>query len=206
MAQMTTRERLHALEKDVLIWSGKLESDPPFFLARGICHKTPRDFMKLLWDNSRTTEYNNYCMGRTNQLVLQDKILAGSSVGTKVIRSETRVPFTNLSVVVSCLMHVRPLEAPDEGYVIVSRTLDCGMAGTHLAGGNVEKARNEILWGINILRRVPGHNLTDLTSLSQVASTLVPNFLAHKIGIMGVEDFFRNVRVCKSSVERANTC
>lgn len=215
MVKMTTLERLHALEKDILVWSGRFEHDAtpgnssfPFFLARGVVEKSPRDFMKLLWDNSRTNEYNNYCLGRTNLLVIEDKVLSGAHTGTKVIRSETRVPFTSLSVQVNCLMHVRPLEAPDEGYVIVSRTLDCGEAGTHLSKDRVEVGRNknEILWGINILRRVPNHpHLTDLTSLSQVGTTLVPKFLASKIGLMGIEDFFKNVR-SHTPISRANSC
>ena len=207
MVKMTTLERLRSLERDVLIWSGKFaakdcvgNNNYPFFLARGVVQRSPRDFMKLLWDNERTTEYNNFCLGRSNLLVVEDKILAGASVGTKVVKSETRVPFTSLSVMVVCVMHVRPLEAPDEGYVIVSRSLDCGSAGYHLTPDDVEKGqKNEIIWGINVLRRVPNHpHLTDLTSFSQVGSNLVPKFLAGRIGLMGIEDFFKNVREPKS--------
>lgn len=215
MAKQSTVERLATLQKEVLIWSGKFVHQTPFanpkfplFLARGICPTSPRDFMTLLWDNDRTSEYNNYCLGRTSVCVIDDNVLDGASFGTKVIRSETRVPFTSLSVMVTCMMHVRPLEAPDSGFVILSRSLDHGTAGTrsHTTTighddthpmGTVDrsKQKNEILWGINVIRRVPGHpHLTDLTSLSQVGSSLVPLFLANKIGMMGVEDFFKNVR------------
>ena len=55
--------------------------------------------------------------------------------------------------------------------------------------------KNEILLGVNIMRPVPGHpDLTDLMSVSQVSSTMVPQFLAFRIGMMGLEDFFKNVR------------
>jgi hypothetical protein len=94
-------------------------------------------------------------------------------------------------------MHVRPLEGADEGgYVIVSRSLYTGSAGPRFSAEGVEPTtKNEILWGINVIRRVPNHpHLTDLTTLSQVGSTLVPKFLATRIGLMGIEDFFRNVR------------
>jgi len=199
MVKMTTLERLRTLESEILVWSGKIEGQYyPYFLARGVVQRSPLEFMHLLWDNSRTTEYNDYCLGRTNLLVLDDEVLSGSTdTGTKVIKSDTRVPFTNLSVMVSCMMHVRPLEGPDDGFIIVSRSCSNGLAGTHADYERIEpsEAKNEILWGINVIRRVPNHpNLTDLTSLSQVGTSLVPRFLASKIGLMGVEDFFRNVR------------
>jgi len=191
------------MESEILIWSGQMRQSPnpkhtkfPFFLARGIIPMNPRKFMELLWDNNRTGEYNYYCLGRSNLLVLEDEILSsGASKATKVIQSETRVPFTSLSVYVTCVMHVRPLDPPDEGYVIMSRTLDAGRAGWHTSHDGIDphaKQKNEILWGINVIRKVPKHpELTDLTSLSQVGTSLVPKFLAGRIGLMGVEDFFR---------------
>jgi hypothetical protein len=190
------------LAANTLIWSGRMQGrwsrghDFPFFLARGIVKGSPREFLNLLWDNSRTNEYNKHSLGRSDLFVIKDGVLDGSSTGTKVVKSETRVPFTGLSVVLATLMHVQPLRSPDEGFVIVSRSLNSGRAGSHVGSGEfVEKGNNEILWGVNILRRVPGKpKATDLTSVSHVATTLVPKFLAHRIGIMGVEDFFSAVR------------
>jgi hypothetical protein len=48
-----------------------------------------------------------------------------------------------------------------------------------------------------------------LTSLSQVGSPMVPKFLAQRIGVMGVEDFYKNVRETKTTkqkVHRSETC
>jgi hypothetical protein len=203
MAKMSTLERLHELQHETLVWSGKFISSsakPPCFLARGMIPMSVRDLLHLLWDNARTSEYNPYSVRRDTLLVLDgsDKVLQGAHQGAKLVRSETRVPFTKVTVTFGCLMHVRPLEPPDEGYVIVSRTLDAGASGVHLNDKGIAKAgrnKNEILWGVNILRRVPNHpHLVDLVSLSQVASTLVPAFLAHRIGLLGVHDFFQNVR------------
>lgn len=205
MAKMPSIERLAYLEKEILVWSGKYKVDGPakdsslpFFLARGIIRKTPRDFLNLLWDNSRTVEYNNFCLGRQTLITLEDKVLEGASEGTKAVCSETRIPFTGMSVMVTCMMHVRALPAPDEGFVILTRSLDSGVAGSHIGSDqNVEKGthKSEILWGINILRKVPNHpHLTDLTSLSQVNSAMVPKFLAGKIAMMGVQEFFENIR------------
>jgi hypothetical protein len=223
MADMKSIERLKVLEKDHLIWSGEfknkrqqgfLSTDYTFFLARGIIRKSPKEFLNLLWDNNRTGEYNNFCLGRNTLLAIDDNILSDPEAkeGTKVIESETRVPFTGKSVKITCIMHVRPLELPDQGFVIVSRSLDSGMAGTHVGSReNVDTAgrKNEIIWGINVVRRVPNNpQLTDLTSLSQVGSPMVPKFLAQRIGVMGVEDFYKNVREPKTSHEmhRSETC
>jgi hypothetical protein len=226
MANMKSVERLQVLEKDHLIWSGECKkpnalfsSDYSFFLARGIIRRSPREFLNLLWDNERTCEYNNFCLGRNTVLAIDDKILSDPNAreGTKVIESETRVPFTGKSVKVTCIMHVRPLEAPDQGFVIVSRSLDSGMAGTHIGSRDMVKTgrKNEIIWGVNVLRCVPNNpQLTDLTSLSQVGSPMVPKFLAQRIGVMGVEDFYKNIRQPKvvkaldrpKALGRAETC
>jgi len=161
---------------------------------------SPRDLLHLLWDNSRTSEYNDYCLGRTDVVVLdgQQVLEAGAHAGTKIIQSETRVPFTGMSVFMNCLMHVREMQAPDQGYVIVSRSLAAGAAGNHARCSNAAATtnnKNEIVWGVNVLRQVPHHpHLTDLTSLSQASSSCVPQFMAYKIGIMGIQDFFHNVR------------
>lgn len=217
MANLPSIERLKLLEKDHLIWSGKFKNerrayggDYAFFLARGIIHMSPRDFLTLLWDNRRTDEYNNFSLGRETVLEIDDNVLAGAVQGTKVIKGETRVPFTGKSVHVSCLMHVRPLEGPDEGFVIASRSLDSGLAGTHV--GSRDKVENdrksEILWGVNVIRCVPNNpQLTDLTSLSQVGSPMVPKFLAQRIGVMGVDDFYKNVRDTskRESLKRSET-
>jgi hypothetical protein len=195
------------LEKEILVWSGKYQganyyaSECPLFLAKGHVQMSPRDLVNLLWDSNRTCEYNKYCLGRTDVLIIEDNILNGGSYGAKIIKSETKVPFAGLSVVMTVLMHARALE-DEEGFVIVSRSLDSGMAGYH-AGSNapVQKGnKNEIILGVNLFRPVPGRSdVTELTSVSQVSSSLVPHFLAKRIGMMGVEDFFQNVRSLPSN-------
>jgi hypothetical protein len=200
MGQRSDQECYRTLEENVLIWSGKYRepsihcSDTPLFMARGVVKKSPREFLNMMWNSNRTSEYNVYSLGRSDSLVIDDNITNGGSCGAKVVKSETRVPFTGLALTLTALMHVSALDDED-GFIIVSRSLNSGVAGYHTTKERVEANYNsEILMGINILRPVPGKpNMTDLTTLSQVYSS-VPNFLAIKIGIMGVEDFFNNVR------------
>jgi hypothetical protein len=216
------RERSHAIspnqinsfKEEILIWSGRFQHEIQdgygrkhgFFLARGCIPMSPDKFVKLLWDNTRTSEYNNFCLGRFTLHGLSCSssydddlsFLNGSSqTASKVIQSEMRVPFAGITVKAICLMHVRPLSTND-GYIICSRSLDAGPSGiqtvTSCKNNAITPAKNEILWGVNIIRSMPNHpNGTELTSLSQVGSA-VPSFLAQKIGLMGIGDFFKNVR------------
>lgn len=194
-----------SLRRQVLIWSGTYNgqkyhgSDQTIFMARGVVKGSPRDFMRLLWDSRRTSEYNNYCLGRKDVRVIHDDILSGGSFGAKIIKSETSIPFTSLSVSLTALMHARAIgNDPEDGYIIFSRSLNVGRAGYHTNKKHVDDLRsnkNEIIVGVNYMRAVPGQpHLTDLISVSQVNASMLPPFLAFRIGMMGVEDFFKNVR------------
>jgi len=205
------------LRSDILLWSGNFRNRRaggsthasfPLYLARGVVEGLgPRDMLEMMWDNRKTCQYNHFCAGREDVLQIDDRLLLSKNVhtGTKVVRSETRVPLTSLTVHLVTVMHCRALPGgPQEGYMIVSRSLVSGMAGYHTkaTSGKIEKTKTEILWGVNIFRCVPGHpRQTDLTSLSQMSSSMVPQFVSHRIGIMGIEDFFRNVRNPKIEVE-----
>eukprot|EP00980_Cylindrotheca_fusiformis_P010854 scaffold2462_cov127-Cylindrotheca_fusiformis.AAC.11 len=202
IAQLSNDEMYRNLHSTVLIWSGKwlgpkyYGSETALFLARGVVQRSPRQFLDLLWTSSRTSEYNAYNLGRSDTLIVEDDIRHGGDFGTKVVKSETKVPFTGLSVGLSTLMNASSLE-DEEGFVVVSRSLNSGMAGCHVKNsGQVDPCgKNEVILGVNIMRPVPGKpHLTDLTSLSQVKSSMVPQFLTTRIGILGVQDFFKNVR------------
>jgi hypothetical protein len=204
LSQLPDSEIFDSLRRQVLIWSGSYGgrtyhgSDQTIFMARGVVKGSPRDFMNLLWDSSRTSEYNNYCLGRTDVRVIYDDILSGGSYGAKIIKSETSIPFTSLSVSLTALMHARAIgDDPNDGFIIVSRSLNTGRAGYHVTKKNVDLGgnKNEIIFGVNYMRPVPGQpNFTDLISVSQVNASMLPPFLAFRIGMMGVEDFFKNVR------------
>lgn len=204
LSKASTDDFFTQLRSYVLIWSGKYSgpkyrgSDNPLFMARGVVKGSPREFATMLWDSSRTTEYNHYCLGRRDVLVLHDEISNGGLTGAKVIKSETKVPFTGLSVFLTVLMHARALgDGPDDGFIIFSRSLETGRAGCHVGKSSCvnQGNKNEIIVGINIMKPVPNHpELTDLISVSQVSASMVPPFLAFRIGMMGVEDFFKNVR------------
>ena len=205
LSQLPESAVFESLRHQVLIWSGSFRGrsyhgcDQTIFMARGVVKGSPREFMNLMWDSNRTSEYNNYCLGRKDVRIIHDDILSGGSSGAKVIKSETSIPFTSLSVSLTALMHARAIgDDPDDGFIIFSRSLNVGRAGYHTSKKHIDDLRgskNEILVGVNYMRPVPGNpHLTDLISVSQVSASMLPPFLAFRVGMMGVEDFFKNVR------------
>lgn len=203
MAQKSEQEFYEELQHHVLFWCGTIRgqnffgSEVPLFLARGVVKRSPLEFVNLLWNSDRTSEYNDYNLGRSDALIITDNITSGGSDGTKVVKSNTKVPFTRMTLKLSTVMHASKLDN-EEGYIIICRTLNTGSAGHQACGAskNIEpNSKSEILMGVNIMRPVPGKpNLTDLTSMSHVSSSMVPQFLSARIGIMGIQDFFNNVR------------
>ena len=210
---MTDAAAYLLLEQHALVWSGTFKSgkyrdlDAPLFLSRGVVPGSPREIFELLCDSSRTTEYNRFCLGRSDLLVIQDDKTPNPEERVKVIKvvkSETRVPLTSLSVTMSTLMYGLQLDDEDnvnddierESYIIVSRSLTSGVAGYHCDCNRVERdVKNEITWGVNLMRSVPQNpNATDLVNMSQVNSSFVPRFLTHRVGMMAVENSFNAMR------------
>jgi hypothetical protein len=206
---LSKNEFYDALRSHVLIWSGKYTgpkyhgSENHFFMARGVINGKPQNVLNLLWDSTRTKEYNNHCVERKDLSVINDDATtpSGGFHGTKIIKNETKVPFTKLSVRISALMHAQCIgDRPEDGYIIFSRSLNSGHAGCYFDGdektkGFCQSGNNEVILGVNIIRPVSGNpNLADLISISQVDARILPSFLAYKVAVMAVTDFFKNAR------------
>mmetsp|Transcript_8057 Transcript_8057/g.11699 ORF Transcript_8057/g.11699 Transcript_8057/m.11699 type:complete len:517 (-) Transcript_8057:917-2467(-) len=193
------------MQTEVLVWSGRfkkksfVDCDSLVFLSQGIVPGSPRDLFDLLWNSQRTCEYNQYCMGRSDALIIEDVNDPSTDRAIKVVKSETRVPFTNFSVVMSTVMYgclrVKGCDG-SESLAVVSRSLACGGSGFHTDHRMVDHDRkNEIKWNINLLRAVPGRpGYTDMVSISQVVSSLIPKFLVHRVGMAAVESCFHAIR------------
>jgi len=129
---------------------------------------------------------------------------------TKIVENETKVPLSNKTISITTILHARPLhDGNDDEFIIVSRSLNIKKLD-HDQNGNKDRntkvddlaqavaapgSKNEIIWGVNLLRKVPGYiNKVDLTTFSQMNSSAVPGFLAEKVGMMGANDFFKGLR------------
>ena len=81
-----------------------------------------------------------------------------------------------------------------EGYIMVTRSVTGGEQQEHSDKGE-KYVRNEILFGVNILKEVPGQpDKTELTSVAHVHSSLIPLMLAKNAGLKGAVDFVRDIR------------
>ena len=118
--------------------------------------------------------------------------------------TDTKIPLTGQIVTITLLLHKRQLQ-PSPGpnanhspaekeYILVSRAMEWNDPSSAKRNHNdsdnrknVPGSKNEIIWGVNVLRRVPGCcNKVDLTTFTQANSSLVPNFLSHKVSLIFV--------------------
>merc|ERR1712038_1544220 len=182
--------------------------DIPMFKARGIIpFLAPIDLVEILLDSTKVFLYNKFCNGRKDLLFLQggniremeiDENDEGNRHGqeskiiSKIVETETKVPLSGKIIKMRTLIHARKLD--DGTYILVSRSVEnvspCSSTNSSARLG----ATNEIIWGVNVLRRVPGFDdKVDLPNFAQANSSVVPNFLAQKVGMMAANDFFKNL-------------
>lgn len=207
LKKLTKNEYYDELCDRVCIWTGKYlgekyhGSENPFFMAQGVVGGSPIEIYDLLWDSKRCNEYNKHCVDREDIFSIDDdeETTTRAFCGAKIIYSETKIPFTSMSVKLTAVMCAELLgDRPEDGFIIFSRSLNHGPTGYHSSKteGLCETSKNEVVLGINIMRPVPGRpELTDLISISQVDASILPPFLKSRVGTMAVEDFFKNVRV-----------
>ena len=165
-----------------------------------------RKDVQILYTSKVKAVENNSCSNVNDKVPAHAPALLTGV--TKIVENETKIPLSGKIMCMSTLLHARSLNVDSEDeYIIVSRSTSTKMkhqgydqneVNVNIGIDQVEAspgAKNEIIWGVNVLRKVPGHpNKVDLTTLTQANSSAVPAFLAHKIGMMCINDFFKNVR------------
>lgn len=212
---MASHEWFDMMQSEILVWSGSVPAsrytrDAPVFLSRGFLPGSPRTLFKLLWDSSQTSTYNKFCVSRTDLLTIiaedDESDPSNDLKSVKVVRSETKVPFTSMTINTNTLMYASRFE--DGSFLVVSRSLTSGAAGLHTSAsttsdGLVAPAQNEVTWSVNWIRAVPDKpHATELITASQMCSSLVPGFLTKKVGMMATDTAFQSLR----SLEVLNNC
>ena len=190
----SNEEIVKMLGKELLTWTGTQISEGygmniPLLKGRGIIEDiSPSKLVEILMDSSKVQSYNKYSDGRKDLHILQNDT-SGSM--TKIVENGTKMPFSNKMISVSTLLHARQLKnGNDEEFIIVSRSTNSTNSNEESKNNDADGSegvptlgsKNEVLWGVNILRGVPGHpNKVDLTIFSQANSSAIPGFLAHKV-------------------------
>jgi hypothetical protein len=201
---------LDLLEKEVLVWSGSMKDKSsscyghgiPIFKARGIiANMNTVQLLELFMDSTKVKLYNKHSNGRKDI----GKVPCRNGVVCKVVENQTKVPFSNKIISMTTMLHARKIPGSDCDFITVSRSVELGRnrhSKQDASSIEVDEAaflpgaRNEILWGINVIRQVPGcTDKVDLTTITQANSSAIPGFLAHKLGLKCVEEFLKNLRV-----------
>jgi len=198
---------------DTFVWTGSIHHNGPghnlpVVKARGNIAATPRDVMDLMMDSSRVKEYNKMAQSRKDVVILQKGIdttreesdfdLAGEA---KIIQSLNKPPMIRRSIEMLSLMHARKLDKyiggnPVHGYIAVSRSVWEDAAGTPV--NSKDSVRCEMLLGVNLLRAIPGTRHgeihCELTTISHVHTTAVPQILAQKMAPQHAVNYIGAIR------------
>jgi hypothetical protein len=184
-------------ENDVLVWSGCFKhglygADLPAIRAAGVVAMSAKALLDLLVDSSRVTEYNKMSLGRTDLQVFQDDMLSEGPFGksiTKIMRSETKPPMVRKSLVFVSLLHAKEL-IDGSGYLIVTRAVH--HPNEQGAGNSIQ---NEILIGVNLIRRIQGsENRCLMINVNHIRSPMVPMMIAKRIGVSAAVGFINDIR------------
>jgi len=188
--------RISILEKEIFFWQGSLNNgyncdygrDAPLFKACGVLHMTVDYLVNLLLDSDRVTSYNRWIIQRADSVIYQNCLNPDAGLGrvTKIIKSESRMPFTDRIMKLSSFVHAQRVQG---GYVIVSRAV--------LPMDKEESTGTDVILGVNLIKSIAGReneSICEMTVVSHMKASFAPNFMAKKIGSTGLTQFFDELR------------
>jgi hypothetical protein len=183
----TAEEWTQILETEVLKWTGSVQnSNCPMLKTRGIIDMSPLELKELLLDCERNHLYNPSSISKTNMHCFADIDEIGGE--TRIVQNVMKIPIVGGTIQTVSLTHVRCIENGG-GYILVSQSV----------GDDANASPDNPYYSISILRSVPSaEQKTELTNITRISSMPIPKFLMQKVGLMGVMDFFKNLRsLCK---------
>ena len=190
----------------VLVWSGQFQhglygSHLPAVRAASIMDIPPTELKDLLVDSNRVKEYNKLSLGRSDILVLQNKMEDGLFGGiTKIMNTQSKLPMIKKSLQFTSLMHVRALP-DDSGYILATRAVS-GEQRLRAFQNNDEHdvLKSEILMGVTIIKRLccegnpENKNRCLMITVNHISSPMVPMMIAKRIGLKSAANFFYDLR------------
>lgn len=190
-------------QQSVLVWTGTFQhghygSQLPAVRTAGFIQMSAFALTELLVDSSRCREYNKLSVGRTDLLVLQEKMSKLGPFGgmTKVMKSESRPPMLRKTLQFISILHAT--ELPDgTGYLIVSRAVTTPEDEKPILQSVL---KSEILMGVNIIKRVEGdENRCLMVTVNHIRSPMVPMMIAKRIGLQAAVNFIQDLRACAAA-------
>lgn len=185
----------HSHDKEVLVWTGTFShsfygSDLPAVRVAGVVDTSANNLVELLIDSGRVKEYNKLSLGRDDLVVFQDSMLEKGPFGcsvTKVMKSVSKVLRKNMVFV--SILNATELE-DGSGYLIVTRAVH------HPDNrGDAKGTTNEILIGVNLIRRIDGvDNQCLMINVNHIRSSMVPKMGAKMLGMNAAISFIHDIR------------
>ena len=170
------------------VWKHRLPSDAygaanSVVKAKGLVAATPEAIFEMIFDSSRTKEYNKYSVGRA------DIDTVAGCPKSKIVWNRTNPPGTKKPHDFCTLMHGVSFPAGNGTYLIMTTAVEHPKAKP-----SSNYLRSEILLGVNLMKPVPGRaGVTELTTVNHVKTTGVPAFLSEKVAAKSAIDFIRKV-------------
>lgn len=153
-------------------------SENSFVKSRSLVSASPGDIFDMIYDSSRTKEYNKYSVGRT------DAVELGKT--TKIVWNRTAPPGTKRPHDFCTLMH-------GETFTNGTQLLMTCATEHPKVKPSKEYLRSEILLGVNLMVPI-SEGQTELTCINHVKTKGVPTFLAERVSAGSAIDFVRQVR------------
>jgi hypothetical protein len=187
----------------VLVWTGNFQhghygSQLPAVRTAGFIQMSAAALTELLVDSARCAEYNKLSVGRTDILVLQEKMNKLGPFGgiTKVMKSESRPPLLRKTLQFISILHATEL-LDGSGYLIVSRAVT---TPEELKPKLSHVLKSEILMGVNIIKRVEGDdNRCLIVTVNHIRSPMVPMMIAKRLGLQAAVNFIQDLRACAAA-------
>uniref|UniRef100_A0A7R9WYW5 START domain-containing protein n=1 Tax=Craspedostauros australis TaxID=1486917 RepID=A0A7R9WYW5_9STRA len=144
------------------------------------------------------------CTSPVSSTVLSDRKQSpfGRSI-TKVVRAVAKPPIIRRTLAFVSLLHATELE-DKSGYLIVTRAVYNTPADRMVDSGRDENGKamstygvitNEILLGVNLIKRVQDHpDRCIMINVNHVKSPVVPVMIAKRLGVSGAVAFINDIR------------
>jgi hypothetical protein len=201
---------------EIRVWTGRATAQKteacsyhggqtPFVKTRSIVPMSVKEMVDLLLDSDRVTTYNPWSLGRIDCWVApvtavgadttpanDDEARQRQQHVTKIVKNRIQPPLGSNQMISTTLLHARPW-SDDGSWLVVSRAI----GGTRYdEPGDASAGRSDIMLGVNWLQPTNNNEQSScqLTSVTHVYSSAVPQMLAERLGVKSAIQFVKDMR------------
>ncbi len=175
---------LQILSKEILLWTISTPLRPIAIRSLGIISMSPSNLFKLIWDSSKTKEYNPFSCGRKDLWIIKDD----DNIYMKVARGETAVMRKTLPFIT--FFHG---DTSKHRYMITTRTAK--LVGNDGMVIDAKSFIGEIKMGTNMIVGIEGQPDKCLfMSAMDAGKSPLPLMISKRIGLASSVNFINGLR------------